>query len=617
MALSAVASGVAVIKQALTDMPAKPGVYRMLSASGDILYIGKAKHLKNRVANYTQANGLTTRILRMIEQVAQVEHTTTNSEAEALMLEASLIKKHKPRYNILLKDDKSFPFIMMTGDHPFPQITKHRGKQQKPHRYIGPFPSAGAVNHTLEVLQKAFLLRPCSDSYFSARTRPCLQYQIKRCSAPCVGYISEKDYAALIQQAMDFLRGRSQEVQAQFAAQMQSASDAQDYEKAALLRDRIRALSQVQHEQQINAAGLVDADVIVLYHTPAQSAVQVLFFREGFFLGSHHFFPRHNEEAQAADVLSAFVGQFYQTHTPASEILLSHSLPEAEIMQQALTLEAGKKITILVPQRGEKHALIERMKRQAQAALHTYLQSRMKESQWLEALAARFDLSATPVRIEVYDNSHIMGSHALGAMIVATPDGFAKSAYRKFNMTTQEAAGGDDYGMMRRVMQRRFSRLQKEDPGRTGNGWPDMVLIDGGAGQLSAVHETLAEMGITDIPLVAIAKGPDRNAGREVFHRVGLSPFMLPEGNGLLHYIQRLRDEAHRYAIGAHRGKRERAIRQSELDEVPGIGAARKKALLHHFGSKDAIARATVAELALVPGIHRKTAQLIYAHFNP
>lgn len=588
----------------------------MVNAAGDVLYVGKAKQLKNRVTNYTQAAGLTTRILRMVEQVVQVEHTITGSEAEALLLESSLIKKLKPRYNILLKDDKSFPYIVIERDHPYPRITKHRGKQARGNTYIGPFPSAGAVNRTLDILQKAFLLRPCSDHYFKNRSRPCLQYQIKRCSGPCVNFISEADYAASIEQATAFLKGRNHEVQAQFALQMQHCSDTQEYEKAAALRDRIRALAQVQHEQQLNAAGLQDADVVALHFATGQSVIQIVFFRGGLNFGSHTYFPRHTEDATPTEILSAFVGQFYQSHEPPKEILLSHPLPDQDVIEQALKLSCGHNVSLLAPQRGDKRTLIETITHRAQEALIRHLQSKQAEAAQWTALAARFDLNPPLNRIEVYDNSHIMGRHALGAMIVATPDGFLPSAYRRFDMKSDIPTGGDDFAMMHAMFSRRFGRLLKDDPAREKDQWPDLVFIDGGIGQLRAAARALDELGISGVPLVAIAKGPDRNAGRETFHRKDQSPFTLPEGDPLLHYIQRLRDEAHRYAIGSHRIKRSNAIRHSELDDVPGIGTTRKRALLHHFGSKAAIERATLSELENVAGISQTIARTIYDYFH-
>ncbi len=608
-------TGFECIKAALRDMPLKPGVYRMLNAQGDVLYVGKAKHLKNRVSNYAQARNLTYRILRMIEQTCSLEIIVTGSEAEALLLEANLIKKYKPRYNILLRDDKSFPYICISQSHPYPRIEKHRGAQSKGNSYFGPFASAGAVNQTLSILQRAFLLRPCTDSYFANRSRPCLQYQIKRCSAPCVDYISTTDYAQNIAQAKDFLSGKNREVQERFAAQMQAHSDAMEYEKAAELRDRIRALTQVQQEHALRAAGLSDADVIGLHRSGDQSCIQVFFFRGGHHFGNQSYFPRHDAESTDTDILGAFIGQFYQTHTPPREILTPSALPDESVIESALTLAAGYAVAIHQPQRGDKVALVTQATANAKGALERRLSEKRSTKKLLESVQTLFALPKFPERIEVYDNSHIMGKYALGAMIVATPEGFNKAAYRRFNVKDLGTVPGDDYAMMREMFRRRFSRLQKEDPDNTHGTWPDLLLIDGGLGQLSSARSVLEELGLT-IPYVAIAKGPDRNAGREQFFRPDQQPFTLPPDDATLHYLQRLRDEAHRFAIGAHRQMRAKGITHSDLDDITGIGATRKRALLHHFGSRSGVEKATLTELENVEGINKKIAQTIYDYFH-
>ncbi len=608
--------GVEVIRAALDDMPRSPGVYRMLNAQGDVLYVGKAKHLRNRVSNYASPSNLTYRIMRMVEQTASVEIVTTHTEAEALLLEANMIKKLQPRYNILLRDDKSFPYIIVTGDHDFPRVKKHRGAQKQKGEYFGPFASAGAVNKTIAQLQRAFLLRPCSDSIFNNRTRPCLQYQIKRCSAPCVDYISKQDYAGLVDQAKAFLSGKSREIQARLVEQMQAHSDAMEFEKAARLRDRVRALTQVQQDQGMRVAGLDDADAIALYKQDGQSCIQVFFFRKGNHFGNQSYFPKHSAEASEAEILSAFLSQFYQTHTPPKEILLSHPIEEEEVLSQALSMDTPYTVHFFVPKRGDKREVIQQALRNAEAALLRRQSERMADAALLEGVAKLFHLSEAPTRIEVYDNSHISGTHALGAMVVATPEGLDKKSYRQFNIRDEALEPGDDYGMMREVFTRRFKRLQKDDPERTQGQWPDLVLIDGGLGQLNAVREVFEELGVDDLCYVAIAKGPDRNAGREQFFMPDKAPFQLPVDDPVLHYLQRLRDESHRFAIGAHRRKRGKAISTSELDAIPGIGATRKRALLHHFGSRKQVERATLAELEKVPGISKKTAQIIYDHFH-
>ena len=608
--------GIDVIKAALADMPAKPGVYRMLNAGGDILYIGKAKLLKNRVSNYANASGLTYRILRMVNQVAKVEINVTSSEAEALLLESNLIKQHQPKYNILLKDDKSFPSIFIEARHDFPRIQKHRGSQKEEGIYFGPFASVGAVNETLAILQKAFLLRPCSDAVFSNRSRPCLQYQIKRCSAPCVGYVDKQAYAAMIAEAADFMRGKSRDVQERFAIQMQAYSEQMEFEKAAVMRDRIKALTQVQQEQGMHAAGLDDADILALYQNENSACVQVTFYRGGNALGSQSFFPSQINEESPEHIMTAFIGQFYQSRTPANEILVSHMPQEASLLAEALAMRIDRKVDIRTPQRGAKRERMEQAVQLAKLTLERHLNMRMKEKEQLAALAKLFALDESPQRIEVYDNSHIMGRFAFGAMIVSGPEGFDKKSYRRFNIKDLTTEPGDDYAMMREVFTRRFARLQKEDADKSKGNWPDLVLIDGGAGQLSAVSQIFADLGVTDVTYCAIAKGPERNAGRETFFLPDQQPFTLPPNDAALHYLQRLRDEAHRFAIGSHRIKRAKSLTQSDLDDIPGIGATRKRALMHHFGSKSGVEKATLAELEKVSGINKKVARIIYDYYH-
>lgn len=636
--------GAEVIRGYVKNLPPSPGVYRMLDTDGTPLYVGKAKNLKNRVGNYT-TGGVSQRIARMVSLTASMEIVTTHTEAEALLLEANLIKKLAPRYNILLRDDKSFPFILISSEHDYPRIVKHRGAQKAAGEYFGPFATVGAMNEALAVLQKAFLLRPCTDFVFASRTRPCLQYQIKRCSAPCVGYVGKEEYGKLIGQAKAFLKGKSREMQDELLKQMQAASEAMDYETAASLRDRIKALTRVQQEQRLQCPSIGDADVIGLHRSGGRSCVQVFFFRAGQNFGNKSYYPSHAQEAETEEILSAFIGQFYQTHMPPKQILVSHGVEQQSLLEDALALRAGYKVQLHQPQRGDKLTAMQQVVQNAEQALERHIQQHAGQQELLEGVAKLFALDAPPQRIEVYDNSHIMGRHALGAMIVAGPDGFIKNAYRKFNMqdggkpasmrssgaqppaersarhsraVKEETAptGGDDYAMMREMLTRRFARLQKEDPdhAKAGN-WPDLLLIDGGAAHLTIVEETFAELGV-DIPFVCIAKGVDRNAGREWFHMPGNQPFQLPPNDAVLHYLQRLRDEAHRFAIGSHRNKRSKAIRKSELDGVTGVGALRKRALLHHFGSAKAVSTASLAELESVEGINKKTAESIYNYFH-
>jgi excinuclease ABC subunit C len=612
--------GVAAIEAALATMPLNPGVYRMLDAKGDALYVGKARSLKKRVAAYTQLGRLPERLRRMVTETASMEVITTHTEAEALLLEANLIKRLKPRFNIVLRDDKSYPWLMLTEDHPYPQIAKHRGAQIRKGSYWGPFASAWAVNQTVTAMQRVFLLRSCADTVFANRQRPCLLYQIRRCSAPCVGRISEEDYAKLVAQAKAFLAGKSAGVQRELAAEMEQAAAALEFERAAAIRDRIRGLTHVQGSDIINPASLTDADVIAAWQTAGQTCVQVFFIRGGRNNGNRAFFPTHGKADEAGVVLGAFIAQFYDDKPPPPCVLVSHPLPEEELVAEALSLKAGRRVEILQPRRGEKHQVVLHAEINAREALERKLAESAGQAKLLDAVAQLFNLPSSPARIEVYDNSHIMGANPYGVMIVAGPEGFMKSAYRKFGIRGP-VTPGDDFAMMREVLQRRFSRLMKEDdanghahaPGE----WPDLVLIDGGAGQLSAARDVLADLGVQDVRLVAIAKGPDRDAGREWFHTDGVEPFQLPPRDPVLYFLQRLRDEAHRFAITTHRAGRSRAIRQSELDEIPGIGAARKRALLNHFGSARGVRMAGLADLEAAPGISRETARRVYAHFHP
>lgn len=609
--------GVAVINRTLETMPAGPGVYRMMNAKGDPLYVGKAKNLKKRVVAYTHPERQTLRIQRMIAETASMEVVTTHTEVEALLLESNLIKKLGPRYNILLRDDKSFPHILVTAGHDFPQVLKHRGARNRAGEYFGPFASAGAVNQTLAALQRAFLLRSCSDSVFASRTRPCLLFQIKRCSAPCVDRISRPDYLALVEEARAFLTGHSQRVQKDLVSRMEAASAAMEYEQAALYRDRIRALTKIQAHQDINPAEVDEADVVALHQAGGQTCVQVFFFRAGCNYGNRSYFPQHAQDEEAAEVMAAFLGQFYADKMPPKELILSQEPAEAGIVARALSEKAGRKVTLSIPKRGDRKRLVEHAYDNARDALGRRMAESSAQGKLLDGVAETFGLEGPPARIEVYDNSHIQGTNAVGGMIVAGPEGLMKSAYRKFNIKSEELEPGDDYGMMREVLSRRFKRAQKEDPDRDRGQWPDLVLIDGGLGQLNATLEVFAELGIDDVALVSIAKGPDRNAGRERFFMPDRPPFSLEPRDPVLYFLQRLRDEAHRFAIGSHRDRRAKAMGQSPLDEVAGIGARRKKALLHHFGSAREVAGAGLADLEAVPGISRAMAKKIYDHFHP
>jgi excinuclease ABC subunit C len=609
------AQGVAVIRAALATLPSSPGVYRMLNAKGDAVYVGKARNLKARVANYTHFRALPHRLQRMVAETRRLEVVLTHTEVEALLLESNLIKHLEPRYNIILRDDKSFPFIHLTGDTDFPLLTKHRGAQSAPGDYFGPFASAGSVNRTLIALQRAFLLRSCSDSIFTGRTRPCLLHQIKRCSAPCVGRIDKEGYAKLVQAARDFLSGRSQDVQQRFAAQMQLLSDAQQYEAAAAVRDRIRALTNIQGHQEVNIRDLGDADVIAAHQAGGQTCIQVFFFRGGQNWGNRPYYPAHARDLDIAEILGAFLGQFYEDKQPPRLVLLSEAPADADLIAAALASRAGGRVEMQVPQRGDKLQLVQQALFNAREALARRLAESSAQQKLLAGVAQIFGLEAPPKRIEVYDNSHIQGSNAVGGMIVAGPEGFMKNAYRKFNIR-DVANPGDDYAMMREVLTRRFSRALKEDPGRESGAWPDLLLIDGGAGQVTTANAVLAELGINDLCVVGIAKGPDRDAGRERFFRAGHEPLSLEPRDPVLYFLQRLRDEAHRFAIGSHRVRRAKAIGVSPLDEIAGIGARRKRALLHHFGSARSVARAGLVDLERVEGISKNVAKKIYDHFH-
>ncbi|WP_306118717.1 MULTISPECIES: excinuclease ABC subunit UvrC [unclassified Roseitalea] len=609
-------------------LPNRPGVYRMFGVSGEVLYVGKAKSLKNRVTSYARLGGHTNRIARMIAQTASMEFVTTRSETEALLLEANLIKRLRPRFNVLLRDDKSFPYIVLTGDHAAPGLFKHRGARNKAGDYFGPFASAGAVGRTINALQRAFLLRTCTDSVYDSRTRPCLLYQIKRCSAPCTGEISIEDYGALVGEAKAFLSGRSRAVQAQMATAMQQAADDLDFERAALYRDRIAALTAIQSHQGINPQGIEEADVFAVHQEGGLTCVQVFFFRTGQNWGNRAYFPKADANMAPEEVLGAFLSQFYDDKPCPRLILLSHGVPEAELLAEALNLRAARKVTITVPRRGEKRDLVTHALANAKEAHGRRLAETSSQARLLSAMAETFGLKAPPRRIEVYDNSHIMGTNAVGAMIVAGAQGFARNQYRKFNIRSTETTPGDDFGMMREVLERRFARLIKEHgPERDENGedgdadvmpaWPDVLLIDGGLGQLNAVREILADMGVAEeLAVIGVAKGADRDAGRERFFMAGRKDFSLPPRDPVLYFVQRLRDEAHRFAIGAHRARRKKDMVRNPLDEIAGIGPSRKRALLHHFGTAKAVARASLEDIARVDGISDAMARQIYAHFH-
>ena len=604
------------IQDYLKTLDGSPGVYRMLNAQNEVLYVGKARNLKARVSNYARPSGHSGRIARMIHETASMMFLTTRTETEALLLEQNLIKQLKPRYNVLLRDDKSFPNILIPTDHPFPMIRKHRGKRSDRGKYFGPFASAGAVNRTLNQLQRVFLLRTCTDAVFQSRTRPCLLFQIKRCAAPCVGRISEQDYRALIDDATRFLEGKSTTVQADLASAMSAAAEAMEYERAAALRDRIKALTAVQSAQGINPRGVAEADVVALHLESGQACVQVFFIRGHQSWGNRDFYPKTGAGADEAEILEAFLSQFYDEKEPPRLILLSHPVENEDLVTQLLSDRAGRKVELAVPLRGEKAELVENAARNARESLARKMAESSTQNKLLAGLAEAFDLEAPPRRIEVYDNSHIQGAHAVGGMIVAGAEGFLKSQYRKFNIKGEAGAQGDDFGMMKEVLTRRFERLLKEDPDRKTDLWPDLLLIDGGAGQISAVAEIMAELGVDDIPFIGVAKGVDRDHGKEEFHRPGEPPFALRMNDPVLYFVQRLRDEAHRWAIGAHRAKRAKTTTATPLDEVPGVGATRKRALLAHFGSAKAVSRAAVEDLMAVSGISAALAQQIHDFFH-
>ncbi|MBV1797186.1 excinuclease ABC subunit UvrC [Siccirubricoccus sp. G192] len=615
--IAPVIDGVRVIEAALATLPLSPGVYRMLDAKGDALYVGKARALRKRVYSYTQIARLPERLRRMVHETRSLEIITTASEAEALLLEANLIKRLRPRYNIVLRDDKSYPWLLLTEDHPYPQIAKHRGERRKGASYWGPFASVWAVNQTLAALQRVFLLRSCRDTVFESRDRPCLLYQIRRCSAPCVGRISQEDYAELVRQARQFLSGETPSIQQNLAREMEAAAERLEFERAAALRDRIRGLTHVQGRDRINMDGIGDADVVALHQLAGQSCVQVFFFRGGRNNGNRPFFLSHAKQDQPPEeVLGAFLAQLYDDLPPPPLVLLSHEPPERELIAEALTLKAGRKVELHRPQRGDKRAAVEHAETNAREALERKLAEGTAQEALLQGVARVFDLPATPERIEVYDNSHIQGTNAYGVMVAAGPAGFLKQAYRKFSIKGP-LKPGDDFAMMREVFERRFGRALKEDPERESGTWPDLVLIDGGQGQLSAAREVLAELGVHDIPLVAVAKGPDRDAGREWFHRTGHEPLQLPPRDPVLYYLQRLRDEAHRFAITTHRAGRSRALTKSELDEIPGVGSAIKRRLLNHFGSARGVRQAGLEDLENCPGIGPGMARRIHGHFHP
>ncbi|MFT0859487.1 excinuclease ABC subunit UvrC [Ancylobacter sp. G4_0304] len=659
--------GRAAILAAVKHAPTGAGVYRMIGADDAVLYVGKAKSIRKRIIAYTRPTGLTARIMRMVAATVRMEFVSTQTETEALLLEANLIKQLRPRFNVLLRDDKSFPYILITRDHAAPQITKHRGARNRPGDYYGPFASVWAVNRTINALQKAFLVRSCSDSFYEARTRPCLLFQIKRCAGPCTGEVSTADYADYVREARDFLSGKSRAVKEQLAHEMQQASEDLEFERAAALRDRLAALSAVQGTQGINPRSVEEADVFAVHQEGGATCVQVFFFRTGQNWGNHALYPRADRSLGPGEVLDALIAQFYEDKPCPRLVLLSHDIAERELLEEALSARAGYRVEIAVPKRGEKRELVEHALQNAREALGRKLAESASQARLLDELARAFTLPAPPRRIEVYDNSHIMGSNAVGGMIVAGPEGFAKSQYRKFNIKSAYLVPGDDYGMMREVLTRRFSRLLRENP-RAGSAsppdaalaeapspdgeresvaplgerpatiappapspregeapdladaattaWPDLVLIDGGLGQLKAARETLTELGITDVPLVGIAKGPDRDAGRETFFIPGREPFRLEPRDPVLYFVQRLRDEAHRFAIGSHRARRKKDIAQAGLQEIPGIGPTRKRALLHHFGTLKAIERASLTDLEAVPGVNAATARAVYDFFH-
>ena len=634
------AAGRSAIERYAKLAPTAPGVYRMVDVDGEVLYVGKAKSIRKRIINYTRPAGLDTRIMRMIAATHHIEFVTTRTETEALLLEANLIKRLRPRFNVLLRDDKSFPYILITADHPAPQIVKHRGARNRPGDYFGPFASVWAVNRTVTALQRAFLIRSCSDAVYESRTRPCLLHQIKRCSAPCTGEIKPDDYAELVREARAFLSGKSQAIKEQLAAEMEKASQALDFERAAIYRDRLAALSAVQSQQGINPRGVEEADVFAIHQAGGFNCVQVFFFRTGQNWGNRAYFPKADRSLSSVEVLSSFLAQFYDDKPCPRIVLISEDFDERELLAEALSAKSGYSVEVIAPKRGEKKDLIDHALANAREALGRKLAETSSQQKLLKALTEVFQLPRVPRRIEVYDNSHIQGSNAVGAMIVAGEDGFRKNQYRKFNIRSEDITAGDDYGMMREVLTRRFKRLLDENPRVTGPAekitaaatqaietaaeaanddvppWPDLLLIDGGLGQLNAAREILSALGISDVPLIGVAKGVDRDAGRETFFMPDKPPFRLPPRDPILYFVERLRDEAHRFAIGSHRARRKRDIRESGLQEIPGIGPTRKRALLMHFGTLKAIENASLADLAQVPGISADSARRIYDYFH-
>lgn len=609
--------GVEIIKSYLKNLGQNPGVYRMLDKDENVLYIGKAKNLTNRVKSYTNLKNLGHRIAKMVTLTRSMEFVTTHTEVEALLLEANFIKRYKPHYNILLRDDKSFPYILIDTSHKSPQVKKHRGAKKRDGFYFGPFASASAVNASLNILQKAFTLRTCSNSIFNSRSRPCLLYQIKRCSAPCVDKISDKDYNALVGEAHDFLSGKSAAIKNRFTKKMERASNNKQYELAAIFRDRLKALAAVQSRQDATDGRLNEADVISAFQSGGQTCVQVFFYRSGQNWGNNAYFPRHDKDQGVDEVLPAFISQFYDNKLPPKRILINSSIKQKALLEQALSLKAERNVKITLPQRGNNLLLVEMVEKNAREALERKVAETSSQARLLSGVAELFDLEAAPARIEVYDNSHISGTSALGAMIVAGPEGFDKKSYRKFNIKSEDLAPGDDFGMMREVMTRRFKRQLREDPDRSAPTWPDLLLIDGGKGQLSAVTGVLEDLGLADIPVVSIAKGPDRNAGREDFYLPGKKPFKLPPNDPVLYFLQRIRDESHRFVIGSHRSKRAKKMHKSLLDGLPGVGPTRKKALLLHFGSAKAVTGAAINDLRQVNGISNALAEQIYDYFHP
>jgi excinuclease ABC subunit C len=606
------------IQAYLKTLPDAPGVYRMLDAKGNVLYVGKAKSLKKRVSSYVKTGGLIDRIARVVAETAEMLFVTTASETEALLLESNLIKRLKPRYNVSYRDDKSFPNILLREDHAFPQLLKHRGAKSTKGVYFGPFASAGAVNRTLNSLQRAFLLRSCSDSVFESRTRPCLLFQIKRCSAPCVERIAKEEYAKLVAEAEAFLAGKSRTVQGELVSEMNTASETLDFERAAKLRDRLKAMSHVQSHQGINPSTFNEADVFAAHTQGGHTCIQVFFFRAGQNWGNRPYFPRAAGDVSTAEILESFIGQFYDERTAPALVLTSEQVAEKDLLAEALSLRAERKVEIAVPQRGEKREIMDMALQNAREQLARRMAENSAQRELLEGVAEVFGLETPPRRIEVYDNSHIQGTNAVGGMIVAGSDGFEKGEYRKYNIKSTELTPGDDYGMMREVLTRRFSRLIKENEADEAKAkWPDLVLIDGGPGQLAVAQSVLEDLGVEDVTLVGVAKGPDRDAGREHFHMHGREPFRLELKSPVLYYLQRLRDEAHRFAIGSHRKKRSKAIGANPLDEVAGVGAARKRALLQHFGSARAVASANLTDLQTVDGVSEALARKIFDFFHP